>query len=249
MKAQVQKNSGNNVFIIALVGIVLAGGGFIWWKTQEKPVVVVEMPTVADSALASKAHGYTIGSPTAKVEIEEFGDFECPTCERFATLQEPDIRKNFITTGIARFTYYDFPLTNLHPNTMVASNSAACADDQGKFWEMHDALFNNQDMWQGRGGTTNPRGVITSLATQVGLDLPKWNACMDVSTHSDRIRANYALGMTKHVGGTPTFFINGTQMQSNPTYDNLKNAVDAALAALAPIPSSVPAVPAPKKAK
>ena len=54
MKAQVQKNSGNNVFIIALVGIVLAGGGFIWWKTQEKPVVVVEMPTVADSALASK---------------------------------------------------------------------------------------------------------------------------------------------------------------------------------------------------
>jgi protein-disulfide isomerase len=240
VSAKVSKKSSNSGFIIALVGIVVAGGGFIWWKTQNKPVVTVEMPTVADSALAGKAKGYTIGSPTAKVEIVEFGDFECPTCERFATLTEPDIRKNLVNTGIARFTFYDFPLTNMHPNTLVASNTAACADDQGKFWEMHDALFTAQGEWDGR-GTGNPRGVITSLAKQVGLDLTKWNACMDASTHLDRIRANYALGVTKRVGGTPTFFVNGTELKANGTYDNIKAAVDAAVAPSIPIPGSVPA--------
>ena len=246
MSAKVSKKSSNTGFIIALIGVVVAGGGFIWWKTQHKTVVAVEMPTIADSTLAAKARGYTIGSPTAKVEIVEFGDFECPTCERFATLQEPDIRKNFVNTGIARFTFYDFPLTNLHPNTLVASNTAACADDQGKFWEMHDALFTSQGEWDGHGGTSNPRGVITSLARQVGLDLTKWNACMDASSHIDRIRANYALGVTKSVGGTPTFFVNGAEMHGNPTYDNIKAAVDAAVAPSLPIPGSAPAVPAPK---
>ena len=246
MKAQVKPKSGNTGFIVALAGIVVAGGGFMWWKTQQKPAsAALTMPSVADSALSANAHGYTIGSPAAKVEILEFGDFECPTCGTFATLTEPDIRKHLVNTGIVRFTFYDFPLTNLHKNTLVASNAAACADDQGKFWEMHDALFNGQDIWDGR-ATKNPRGVITSYVTQIGLDVVKWNACMDASTHAERIRANYALGMTKRVGGTPSFFINGTELQTNGTYDNIKKAVDAALAPLLPIPATVPQVPVKK---
>ena len=248
MATQVRKQSGNNGFIIALVGIVLAGGGFIWWKTQQRPPeAVLTLPNVADSAMAAKAHGYTMGSPDAKVEIMEFADFECPACGNFWTITEPDVRKNLVATGLVRYTFYDYPLVNVHENTIPAAMSAACADDQGKFWEMHDAIFNGQIEWNGL-ATKNPRGVISTYAQKLGLDMAKWNACMDASAHADRIKANYALGMIKEVRSTPTFFVNGNnKMNGSPTYDELKAAVDAALAPTLPIPSTVPEAPAAKK--
>ena len=242
MSAKVSsKKSNNSGFVIALVGILIAGGGFIWWKTQQPPPApVVVMPTVTDSLLASKAQGYTMGSPDAKVEIVEFADFECPACGNFAVVTEPDVRKNLVATGLVRYTFYDFPLLNAHVNTIPASMSAACANDQGKFWEMHDAIFMGQIEWNGI-ATTNPRKVLTGYAEKLGIDMGKWNACMDANTHAERIRANYALGMTKQVGGTPTFFIDGRllQMRSN-SYDEIKAAVDAAHAAYLPIPTGAP---------
>ena len=241
MSAKVSaKKSSNSGFIIALVGILIAGGGFIWWKTQQPPPApVVVLPTVTDSLLASKAQGYTMGSPDAKVEIVEFADFECPACGSFAMVTEPDVRKNLVATGQARYTFYDFPLLNAHQNTIPASMSAACANDQGKFWEMHDALFLGQIEWNGI-ATSNPRKVLTGYAEKLGLDMAKWNACMDANTHAERIRANYALGMTKQVGSTPTFIINGVSYPGALPYDELKKAVDVALAATLPIPAATP---------
>ncbi len=245
--APVRKKSNNSSFIVALGAIVAVGGGFIWWKTQQKPVEPpVVLPSVGDSVLAQKAHGYTIGSPDAKVEIMEFADFECPACGNFFTITEPDVRKNLVATGIVRYTFYDFPLVNAHDNTIPAAMSAACADDQGKFWEMHDALFNGQIEWNGQ-ATKNPRSVTSGYAQKIGLDMTKWNACMDASTHGERLRANYALGMLKQVGSTPTFFVNGNKMAGAANYDELKAAVDAALAPTLPIPSSVPESPKPRK--
>lgn len=238
--APVRKKSNNSGFIVALAAIVVGGGGFIWWKTQQKPVeLAVALPSTGDSVLAQKAHGYTIGSPDAKVEIMEFADFECPACGNYFTITEPDVRKNLVATGIIKYTFYDYPLVNSHRNTIPAAMSAACADDQGKFWEMHDALFSGQIEWNGE-ATTNPRGVIADYAKKIGLDMPKWNACMDATTHSERIRANYSLGLMKQVGSTPTFFVNGNKMAGAANYDELKAAVDAALAPTLPIPTSVP---------
>ena len=240
MSAKVRKTSNSSGFIVAFVAIVLAGGGFIWWKTQQPPPTApMVMPTVADALLAGKAQGYTVGSPDAKVEIIEFADFECPACGNFANVTEPDVRRNLIETGKVRYTFYDFPLLNAHQNTIPASMSAACADDQGKFWEMHDALFMGQIEWNGI-ATSNPRKVISGYAEKLGLEMAKWNACMDANTHSERIRANYALGMTKQVASTPTFFINGQAYPGALPYDDIKKAVDAALAASVPIPSTVP---------
>ena len=240
MSAKVRKTSNNAGFIVALVGIALAGGGFIWWKTQQPPpAVAMVLPTVTDSVLAGKARGYTAGSADAKVEIIEFADYECPACGNFANITEPDVRKNLIETGLVRYTFYDFPLLNVHQNTVAASMSAACADDQSKFWEMHDAIFMGQIEWNGI-ATSNPRKVLTTYAEKLGLDMGKWNSCMDANTHAERIRANYALGMLKQVGSTPTFFINGQAYPGALPYDDMKKAVDAALAATAPIPAVVP---------
>ena len=242
MSAKVRsKQSGNSGFIIALVAIVAAGGGFIVWKTQQPPpAMALVLPTMADSVIAKQARGYTIGSPTATVEIIEFADYECPACGNYATITEPDVRKNLVDAGIVRYTFYDFPLLNAHQNTVVASMAASCASDQDKFWPMHDALFTNQFEWSGV-STKNPRGVITSYARQVGLDLSTWNACMDANAHAKRIEANYALGLTMQVGSTPTFFVNGKKLDRHD-YDSIKLAVDSARAAM---PAGTPAPVAP----
>jgi protein-disulfide isomerase len=241
VSAQVKKKSGNSGFVLALVAIVAAGGGFIFWKSQQKPSLApIALPTVADSSLAKQARGYTMGQANAPVEIVEFADFECPACGNFAQITEPDIRKNLIATGQAKYTFFDFPLVNAHKNTITAAMSAACADDQGKFWEMHDELFVGQVEWNGQ-ATENPRKVISAYVTKLGLDAAKWNSCMDANTHADRIRANYALGLTKAVPSTPTFFINGTMLNGAANYDDIKARVDAAIAATLPIPAAPPA--------
>lgn len=241
MSAKVRKQSNNTGFIIALVAVVVAGGGFMWWKSQSKAAETpLALPSVADSAMAAKAHGYTIGSPTAPVEIMEFADFECPACGSFATITEPDIRKNLVATGLARYTFYDFPLLNAHQNTVTASMSAACADDQGKFWEMHDAIFEGQFEWSGV-ATSNPRGVISNYAQRLGLDMKKWDTCMNEGTHLDRIKSNYALGLTKQVSSTPSFYVNGVKLDLRAnSYDEIKAAVDAATAASLPAPAAAP---------
>ncbi len=243
MSAKVRSNkSGNTGFVVALVAIVAAGGGFIWWKTQQKPAAVaLVLPTVADSALSKQAHGYTIGSPTAPVEIIEFADYECPACGNYFTITEPDVRKNLVDQGLVRYTFYDFPLLNVHQNTLVASMAASCASDQDKFWQMHDALFTNQFEWSGV-STSNPRGVITTYAQQAGLDIGKWNTCMDANAHADRIKANYSLGLTMQVGSTPTFYVNGVMLAKHD-YDSVKAAVDSARAKL-PAVAPKPAPPA-----
>lgn len=243
MSAKVRTQSKNTGFLFGLGAIAVAGLGFIGWKMMQPPApVALVLSSVADSAMAAKARGYTIGSPTAKVEIMEFADFECPGCGSFAMITEPDVRKNLVATGLVRYTFYDFPLLNVHQNTVAASMSAACADDQGKFWEMHDRIFEGQFEWSGQ-ATGNPRGVISTYAQKLGLDMKKWDACMDASAHAERIKGNYALGVIKQVGVTPTFFINGQMLRGPSNYDDIKAAVDAANASAPPVPVAAP-VPA-----
>ena len=99
-----------------------------------------------------------MGSATAPLEVTEFGDFECPQCGRFATLTEPDVRTRLVNTGTIRWRYIDFPL-EMHRNTWNASIAAACADEQGKFWEMHDAIFAAQDRWDGEATEQSEQGA------------------------------------------------------------------------------------------
>jgi protein-disulfide isomerase len=106
------------------------------------------------------------------VKIIEFADFECPGCGNFATVTEPDVRKRIIEPGLANMTFYDFPLPQ-HKNSRAAHNAAACAADQGKFWEMHDRLFNSQDQWNTQ-ATDNPKPFFEKYASDMGLDAKTW---------------------------------------------------------------------------
>jgi protein-disulfide isomerase len=204
--------------------VVVAGAAGIWYSMNANK----QVPIVLDPAKLAglpPAEGYLRGDPNAPVTIMEFGDFECPMCASFATVSEPDLRERIIDKGLANFRYFDFPLTNLHPNTLAASLAASCAADQGKFWEMHDLIFNGQDQWNGQ-ATSNPRKVIDEYAKQLGIDMAAYGECFNSQKNLGRIQANKKAGDDRGVGGTPTIFIDNIQLPSGASVDRMKQIVD-----------------------
>ena len=216
-------------FWIALGLVAVIGLGALAWSASRPKASVTRLDP---SLPALKAEGYLLGSPSAPVEVVEFADFECPACGQYATITEPDVRTQLVNTGKIRVRYIDFPLP-MHKNTWDASLAAACANDQGKFWEMHDALFASQDRWGGE-ATGRPRGVIAELAKQLGLNMPVYEKCMDAETHRAKIEAHRAEAERRQIQSTPTFVFNGTVVPSALPYDAFKKHVDDAAAAVPP---------------
>ncbi len=185
-----------------------------------------------DTTNAGPAQGYLMGKPDAPVKILEYADFECPACAGFATITEPDVRKRIIDTGLASITYYDFPLS-MHPNTMPASHAAACADEQGKFWPMHDRIFQSQDEWNGQ-ATDSPKAFFKRYANEVGLDIGRWETCYDTKKYRRRISANLADGLRRGVNSTPSFVIGNKLYPGSMSYDEMKAIVDSGVRSARP---------------
>jgi protein-disulfide isomerase len=204
---------------IALVGV--AALAYVTTRPKAGPTDVLQGP---DTSNAGPPQGYLMGKVDAPVKILEYADFECPSCAGFATITEPDVRKRIIEPGLASITYFDFPLTQ-HRNTVAASNAAACADEQGKFWPMHDRIFAAQDEWNGE-ATDVPKPFFKRYAGEIGLDVPKWESCYDARKYQKRISANLADGLRRGVGSTPTFIIGDKMYRGNRAYDELKAIVD-----------------------
>ena len=212
--------------LIALIGV--AALGYVASRPKSSTVVA----DVADTTNAGPAQGYLIGKVDAPVKILEFADFECPSCGGWATVTEPDVRSRIINAGLANLTYYDFPLTQ-HRNTIAASNAAACADEQGKFWPMHDRLFQAQDEWNGE-STEQPKPFFKRYAGEVGLDVGKWESCYDARKYQKRIAANLADGIRRGVNSTPSFIIGNKLYAGMRTYDELKALIDSLARTTAP---------------
>ena len=212
-------------FWLALGLAVVAGIAVLGYLTS-RPKVIAK--TIDPTLPPVKAEGYLLGSPTAPVEVIEFADFECPGCGQFATLTEPDVRTKYVNTGKVRMRYMDFPL-QMHPNTWDASLAAACANDQGKFWAMHDVIFQNQDRWNGE-ATRRPRSVLADFAKGIGLDMDKYDACMKADTHRAQVQAHLQEGERHQVNQTPTFLIGGKLYPGALPYDSFKKLLDEELA-------------------
>jgi protein-disulfide isomerase len=211
-------------FYGGLAGVALAGAALIGYlATREKPQPAT---TSVDPNLAREAEGYLLGDSTAPVQILEFADYECPACAQYATITEPDVRTRLVETGRASVRYFDFPLEQ-HRNTVGASNAAACAADQGKFWEMHDKLFAGQTEWNTQ-ATSNPKRIFARYAQEIGLNGAQWEQCFDSQKHSRRIQANKAEGERRQVRSTPTFIIGSRMIPGSLPYDMLKALVDSA---------------------
>ena len=158
------------------------------------------------------------GSDSAPVTLVEFGDFECPHCGRaYPILKE--VQRQMGDRLLFVFRY--FPITTSHPHAQHAAEAAEAANAQGKFWEMHDALFENQR-------ALNDSDLV-EYARMVGLDAGRFTADMRVHKYAQRVRDDFRSGILSGVNGTPTFFINDVRYDGSWDAQTLTEALQEAI--------------------
>lgn len=148
-----------------------------------------------------------IGDKDAPIVMIEFSDFQCPFCRSFWRDTLPLIKSEYIDTGKVRFVYRDFPLS-FHPGAMPAAQAAECAEDQGKYWEMHDKIFSEQEKL-GSGTVQFSTDDLKNWAGQIGLAQNKFDSCLDSQKYANEVANDQNDGQSAGVSGTPGFFING----------------------------------------
>jgi len=171
-----------------------------------------------DLAVPVDATDHTLGPEHAPVVIVEYGDFEGPTCKQAA----PSVRllmERFASR--VRFAFRHFPLEQAHPHALAAAEAAESAGEQGKFWEMHDLLFANQDRLSVK--------QLHAYAEQLGLDMARFTAEMDDHVYIQRIREHQDSGRRSRVRGTPGFFVAGRIQDVSFGFERLFDAVGSAL--------------------
>lgn len=147
-----------------------------------------------------------LGNPNAPLTIVEFSDFQCPFCAKFHAQTLPLINENYIKTGKVKFVYRDFPITGIHPNALPAALASECADDQGKFWQYHDLIFENQKNWQNL-EIIQSTNVFKKYAIDLGLDSSEFDSCLDSGKYLQEIQKDLDDGRAYGVTGTPGFFV------------------------------------------
>lgn len=176
-----------------------------------------------------------LGEKDAPVTIIEFSDFECPFCGRFYTQTEKQIIDEYINDGKVKLVYRDFPLTSIHPYAQKAAEAGECADEQGKFWDYHDLLFEKQGEWAASAGGTGV-SQFKEYATTLKLDTKKFNECLDSGKYEEEVTKDSGDAVAAGGRGTPYFvFLNadgevaGAVSGAQP-YANFQAAIESTLA-------------------
>lgn len=219
---------GTVIGVVALL-ILVGSGGYVFWREVERQLPdanefeqlvrtrygqsrtteneAKEKPTVDDDP--------SLGPTDAPVTIIAFEDFECPySAQVWRT--EKQIVEEF--EGKVRFVYRDFPISSLHANAVEAAEAAQCANDQGKFWEMHDLLFIYQK--------SISSDTILEAARSLDLDIKEFTTCMDSDTYKQEVMDDYFDGMNAGVSGTPTYFFNGIRVEGNLPIEVFRTAIN-----------------------
>lgn len=164
------------------------------------------------------------GEANAKVTIVEFSDFQCPYCKKFFDETYEQIKKDYIDTGKAKLYYRHLPLA-IHPLAQDAAEASECANDQGKFWEYHDLLFEKFDSWSVLPLEEFPQ-TLTSYAAELGLNTEEFNSCLSSDKYDEKVKKDMADGQSAGASGTPTFFINGKPLVGAYPYETFKTIIE-----------------------
>ena len=194
--------------VIAVAALAWSGMGGGARSAATQPILsIVEGEIEGIEWLGETATGVERGDPNAPITILEFGDFQCPACQQFATFVKPQIDLAYVEEGVARFVFHDYPIVSGRPYSFLASRAARCALDQGDqyFWPFHDQLFSHQSTWSVSQGF--PMNAFEGYAGTLGLDVDDFANCLASDRHAEVVSANMRLGIELGVSGTPTIFV------------------------------------------
>jgi len=201
--------------IVGLVALLLIGGSIIYSnKAAEK----------ANEGVVLESH--VKGNSEAKVVLVEYSDFQCPACSQFAPYINDILEEH---GDNLRFEYRHFPLINIHPQAVPAAKAAEAAGVQGKFFEMHDKLFENQSVWT---KSSNPNGLFNQYAQEIGLDMDLFKRHLGSSVIADAINKSFNEARDRGFTGTPTLLLNDKEMEFT-TFDEFRSQIEAAITASA----------------
>jgi protein-disulfide isomerase len=186
------------ILAVAVAGVLLTGGG-------ERPQPAgQEQPSGGGREEAPRGGAElghpSLGSEDAPVVMVEYGDFRCPFCGKFAREVEPKLVEKYVEGGTLRMEWRDFPY--LGRESLDAALAARAAQDQGKFWEYHDLLYESQS-----GGFSHER--LIELAREAGLDVEEFETSLKSDEYEALVREDFVEGQRRGISGTPTFVING----------------------------------------
>ncbi len=221
------------LFLIAVIGsfglvVVLLANPQIKAMTGAitNPVIQAAPTTYPQAA------GRILGSETSPVKIEVFEDFQCPACNIYSQTVEPQIIANLVEPGKAYYIFRNYPFLDTRvaggKESHQAANASMCAADQNRFWEFKALLFANQKA-ENSGGFSDAR--LLTLAQSAKLDLEKFQTCFESNSFKTEIDADYSLGYSLRIGGTPAVYVNGVNVKPGfiPTFEEVAAAVEAAL--------------------
>lgn len=171
--------------------------------------------------------GRNMGDPNAPVVIEIWEDFQCPACVQYSSTVEPALIANEIASGTVYYTFRHYPFLDDRVPTSEsdqAANASMCAAEQNRFWDYHDILFAN---WNGENGGAFRDARLIAFADSIGLDMEEFEACFEENRYQNQIEADLRAGNAVGVTGTPSVYVNGTQVTPGfvPTYEQVQEAI------------------------
>jgi protein-disulfide isomerase len=206
--------------IVTWGGFIVVIGLIIWGliAANNKSIDLAKPLTLAVPVTSSD---WITASTTSAVTLVEYSDFQCPACASYAPYVERLVKE---AGDKFRFVYRHFPLPQ-HGNAYAAAIAAEAAGRQGKFWEMSSMLFEGQSDWE---GSDKANDLFADYAKTLKLDLKKFVADIADQTLRDKVEEQYKGGAKARIYGTPTFFLNGTSIESPRNYDELKAIIEKA---------------------
>jgi protein-disulfide isomerase len=169
-----------------------------------------------------------LGNKDAKATLVLFSDFQCPFCEQFYTDVLPQLKTDYIDTGKAKLSFRHYPLSQIHPNAQKAAEASECANEQDKFWEYHNLLFENQQEWSALEADA-VQTKFTEYATTLGLDGGSFSECLSSDKMAEKVKADLDAGIKAGAQGTPATFVNGMLVSGAVPFSEFKAEIENAL--------------------
>lgn len=180
-------------------------------EKYEQRIDELETPKIETFYEIPKDNDPMLGDPNAPISIIEFSNYQCQFCARFYSDTLPLLKSQYIETGKVNLIYRDFPIQKINSNAMPTALASECANEQGKFWEYHDMLFETQDTWkQNKSDLLNL--TLKQFAKELNLNQEQFDSCLDSGKYAEEVNQDVEDGRKYVVSGTPTFFVGNEEI-------------------------------------